>query len=92
MPAFVQANYTPAKFVADALAPKPARVVMKPSKHGVELPPSPRADLKIHRLAQELGFATGNILLGHLRNELAHCQSKHYWKAVSQFYAYCHKK
>ena len=51
-----------------------------------------RADLKLDRLAESLGFTTKNAMLRHLANELSHCKPRFYFKAVGQFAAQCERK
>ena len=51
-----------------------------------------RADLKLDRLAESLGFTTKNAMLRHLANELSLCKPRHYWKAVGSFAAQCERK
>jgi hypothetical protein len=52
----------------------------------IELPPDPRADKKLRKLADDLGFNSANLLLRHLANELSYCKPRRYFKAVSAFY------
>ena len=52
----------------------------------IELPPDRRADPKLRRLAEDLGFNSVNLMLRHLANELSYCKPRRYFKAVSCFY------
>lgn len=52
----------------------------------IEIPPDARADKRLKKLADELGFNSVNLMLRHLANELSYCKPRQYFKAVSQFY------
>lgn len=62
---------------------------MNRARNRIELPPDPRADRKLDRLAEALGFCSKNLLLRHLANEVSYCRPRKYFKAVSAFYESC---
>lgn len=51
-----------------------------------------RADLKLDRLAESLGFTTKNVMLRFLANELSACEPRSFFKAVGQFHHYTRRR
>jgi alkanesulfonate monooxygenase SsuD/methylene tetrahydromethanopterin reductase-like flavin-dependent oxidoreductase (luciferase family) len=65
---------------------------MSRNRQRIEIPPDPRADKKLRRLAEELGFCSVNLMVRHLCNELSYCRPRQYFKAVSAFYETCRRR